>query len=71
MNELVSLTQLAGTLVFAKREFLNHQKYSRRRDSEFALLRCGSGVAGVADARILAAYQAMARRQSAHPHHPS
>jgi hypothetical protein len=28
MNELVSLTQLAGTLVYAKREFLNHNKYS-------------------------------------------
>ena len=27
MNELVSLTQLAGTLVYAKREFLTHQKY--------------------------------------------
>ena len=60
----VSLAQLvkAGTLVFAKREFLNHQKYSAAEDgdSESALLRSGSGVAGVADARILAAYQAMA-----------
>jgi hypothetical protein len=60
----VSLAQLvkAGTLVYAKREFLNHQKYSTAEggDSESALLRSGSGVAGVADARILAAYQAMA-----------
>jgi hypothetical protein len=60
----VSLAQLvkAGTLVYAKREFLNHQKYSAAEggDYESALLRSGSGVAGVADARILAAYQAMA-----------
>src|SRR5271166_5644062 len=60
----VSLAQLvkAGTLVYAKREFLNHQKYSAAEggDSESALLRSGSGVAGVADARILAAYQALA-----------
>src|SRR5271166_6158204 len=60
----VSLAQLvkAGTLVYAKREFLNHQKYSTAEggDSESALLRSGSGVAGVADARILAAYQALA-----------
>ena len=52
----------AGTLVYAKREFLNHNKYSAAEggDSESALLRSGSGVAGVADARILAAYQVMA-----------
>ena len=60
----VSLAQLvkAGTLVYAKREFLNHNKYSAADggDSESALLRSGSGVAGVADARILAAYQVMA-----------
>src|SRR5271157_274927 len=60
----VSLAQLvkAGTLVYAKREFLNHNKYSAAEggDSESALLRSGSGVAGVADARILAAYQALA-----------
>ena len=60
----VSLAQLvkAGTLVYAKREFLNHQKYSAAEggDSESALLRSGSGVAGVADARILAAYQVLA-----------
>src|SRR5271165_790743 len=60
----VSLAQLvkAGTLVYAKREFLNHNKYSTAEggDSESALLRSGSGVAGVADARIQAAYQAMA-----------
>jgi hypothetical protein len=60
----VSLAQLvkAGTLVYAKREFLNHQKYSTAEagDSESALLRSGSGVAGVADARIQAAYQVMA-----------
>ena len=60
----VSLAQLvkAGTLVYAKREFLNHQKYSTAEggDSESALLRSGSGVAGVADARIQAAYQVLA-----------
>ena len=70
----ISLAQLvkAGTLVYAKREFLNHNKYSAAEggDSESALLRSGSGVAGVADARILAAYQANGRRHSAHPHHP-
>ena len=48
----------AGTLVYAKREFLNHKKYSGG-DSE-ALLRSGSGVAGVADARIQAAYESLA-----------
>src|SRR5271165_4666724 len=60
----VSLAQLvkAGTLVYAKREFLNHQKYSTAEggDSESALLRSGSGVAGVADARIQAAYESLA-----------
>jgi hypothetical protein len=51
----------AGTLVYAKREFLNHKKYSAAAegDSE-ALLRSGSGVAGVADARIQAAYETLA-----------
>jgi hypothetical protein len=48
----ISLAQLvkAGTLVYAKREFLNHNKYSAAEggDSESALLRSGSGVAGVA-----------------------
>jgi hypothetical protein len=61
---VVSLAQLVktGAIVYAKREFLNHNKYSAAEggDSESALLRSGSGVAGVADARILAAYQAMA-----------
>jgi hypothetical protein len=60
----VSLAQLvkAGALVYAKREFLNHTKYSAAAEggSESALLRSGSGVAGVADARIHAAYQALA-----------
>jgi hypothetical protein len=60
----VSLAQLvkSGAIVYAKREFLNHKKYSAAAEggSESALLRSGSGVAGVADARILAAYQAMA-----------
>ena len=68
----VSLAQLvkAGTLVFAKREFLNHQKYSAAEggDSESALLRSGSGVAGVADARI-SRLSSHGRRQGAH--HPS
>src|SRR5271165_3741140 len=60
----VSLAQLvkAGTLVYAKREFLNHNKYSAAEggDSESALLRSGSVVAGVADALLLPAYQVMA-----------
>ena len=62
----VSLAQLvrAGALVYAKREFLNHKKYSTaaaQGDSEGgALLRSGSGVAGVADARIQAAYENLA-----------
>jgi hypothetical protein len=57
------LTQLvkSGTLVHAKREFLNHNKYSAADgDSECALLRSGSGVAGLADAWIQATYQVMA-----------
>jgi hypothetical protein len=71
----VSLAQLVktGAIVYAKREFLNHQKYSAAAeggDSESALLRSGSGVAGVADARILAAYQAMAGANPPNPHHP-
>src|SRR6201997_5941537 len=62
----VSLAQLvrAGALVYAKRECLNHKKYSSaaaQGDSEGgALLRSGSGVAGVADARIQTAYQTLA-----------
>src|SRR5262249_7214069 len=59
----VSLAQLvkAGVLVYAKREFLSHKKFSAaaQGDSEAALLRSGSGVAGVADARIQAAYQTL------------
>ena len=51
----------SGTLVHAKREFLNHNKYSAADgDSECALLRSGSGVAGLADAWIQATYQVMA-----------
>ena len=57
----VSLAQLvkSGAIVYAKREYLNHKKYSAAAEggSESALLGFGSGVA---DARILAAYQAMA-----------
>jgi hypothetical protein len=63
----ISLAQLvkSGAIVYAKREYLNHKQYSAAAEggSESALLRSGSGVAGVADARILAAYQVMA-------HHP-
>src|SRR6266446_4886484 len=64
----VSLAQLvkAGVLVYAKREFLNHKKFSaaaQEGDSETFLLRSGSGVAGVADARIQAAYQTLAEAQ--------
>jgi hypothetical protein len=59
----VSLAQLlkAGTLVYARREFLNHKKFSAAAEGDSdALLRSGSGVAGVADARIQAAYQTLA-----------
>jgi hypothetical protein len=64
----------AAVLVYAKREFLNHKKFSAaaQGDSEgggAALLRSGFGMAGVADARIQAAYQTLA---DANPHfsHP-
>ena len=64
----VSLGQLvrAGTLVYAKREFLNNKKVSAAAggESEAALLRSGSGVAGVADARIRAAYDSLAEAQA-------
>ena len=63
----VSLAQLvrAAALVYAKREFLNHKKFSAAAQDGSeggggALLRSGSGVAGVADARIQAAYQTLA-----------
>jgi hypothetical protein len=46
-----------GVLVYAKREFLGHKKYlspspaaAEGDSSQVALLRSGSGVAGVADA---------------------
>ena len=60
----VSLAQLvrAGALVYAKREFLNHKKHlGAKADGapEDNLLRSGSGVAGVADLRIQAAYDAL------------
>src|SRR4029077_4358929 len=60
----VSLAQLvrAGALVYAKREFLGHKKYlspspaaAEGDSSQVALLRSGSGVAGVADTRIRSA----------------
>jgi hypothetical protein len=63
LTNLIRAIREYGKLdVYAKREFLNRQKYSAAEggDSESALLRSGTGVAGVADARILAAYQAMA-----------
>jgi len=60
----VSLAQLvrAGALVYAKREFLNHKKHlGAKADGapEDSLPRSGSGVAGVADLRIQAAYDAL------------
>jgi hypothetical protein len=71
----VSLAQLvrAGALVYAKREFINHKKYLSPASSspqgtkadtapatpEDNLQRSGSGVAGVADLRIQAAYDAL------------
>ena len=60
----VSLARLvrAGALVYAKREFLNHRRAQSAGDgdAQTALLRSGSGVAGVADARIQAAFDALA-----------
>ena len=60
----VSLAQLvrAGALVYAKREFLNNRRAQSAGDgdAQTALLRSGSGVAGVADARIAAAFDALA-----------
>ena len=57
-----------GALVYAKREFLNHKKYlspaAAQGDSEPAQLRSGSGVAGVADARIQAAFDALTEAKS-------
>src|SRR6201981_187050 len=62
----LSLAQLfrTGALVYAKREFLNHKKHlsqGAKADGapEDNLLRSGSGVAGVADLRIQAAYDAL------------
>jgi hypothetical protein len=60
----VSLAQLvrAGALVYAKREFLKHKKHlGAKADGapEDNLPRSGSGVAGVADLRIQAAYDAL------------
>src|SRR6516164_2400934 len=65
----LTLPQLvrAGALVYAKREFINHKKYlspapsSKAHDTpeEQNLPRSGSGVAGVADLRIQAAYDAL------------
>ena len=64
----------AGALVYAKREFINHKKYLSPASSspqgtkadtapatpeEQNLPRSGSGVAGVADLRIQAAYDAL------------
>jgi hypothetical protein len=67
----------AAVLVYAKREFLNHKKFSAaaQGDSEgggAALLRSGSGMAGVADARIQAAYQTLAdAKQPRRPRYPA
>jgi hypothetical protein len=71
----LTLPQLvrAGALVYAKREFINHKKYLSPASSspqgtkadtapatpEDNLPRSGSGVAGVADLRIQAAYDAL------------
>jgi hypothetical protein len=65
----LTLPQLvrAGALVYAKREFINHKKYLSPAPSSSPqgtkavqnLPRSGSGVAGVADLRIQAAYDAL------------
>src|ERR1700751_2725815 len=71
----LTLPQLvrAGALVYSKREFINHKKYLSPASSsplgtktdtapatpEDNLPRSGSGVAGVADLRIQAAYDAL------------
>jgi hypothetical protein len=58
----LTLPQLvrAGALVYAKREFLNHKKFlSPASSTPEDLPRSGSGVAGVADLRIQAAYDAL------------
>ena len=58
----VSLAQLvrAGTIVYAKREFLNSKHHSQAQDqADNSLPRAGSGIAGVADARVQAAYDAL------------
>ena len=67
----VSLAQLVrtGAIVYAKREFLNHKKHlspaaSEGNSAEPALLRSGSGVAGVADTRIQAAFDALTEAKS-------
>jgi hypothetical protein len=47
-NKSYSILLRTGALVYGKREFLNHKKYSTaaKGDSDGALLRSGSGVAG-------------------------
>jgi hypothetical protein len=59
----VSLAQLvrAGTLMYAKREFFNRKQHlSQAQDqTDNSLPRAGSGIPGVADARVQAAYDAL------------
>jgi hypothetical protein len=57
----LSLPQLirSGTLVYAKREFLNQKKYLSSSDTDVPLQRAGSGLAGVADSRISAAFETL------------
>src|ERR1700752_4702310 len=58
----VSLAQFARArpIVYPKREFLNSKHRSQAQDqTDNSLPRAGSGIAGVADARIQAAYDAL------------
>jgi hypothetical protein len=57
-NPIPPQLDLPSALVYAKREFLNHKKYlspspAAEGDSEVALLRSGSGVAGVRWATLI------------------
>jgi hypothetical protein len=67
----VSLAQLvrAGTLMYAKREFFNRKQHlSQAQDqTDNSLPRAGSGIAGVADARVQAAYDAVRQANNPHP----
>jgi hypothetical protein len=70
----VSLAQLvkAGTLVYAKREFLNHNKYSAAEggDSKVCSLALRFGRGRRCRRPNPSRLSSHGRRQSPHPHHP-